>query len=158
MKIASSLNFTQINWQTTWANCDDDVVSRSMLRGAGAVTGKNSTGSRTAFKLEIKKNLSMLTRSLWVVFSVCFRYWYHQSNKMPVREPPPPANSKQIGVTKSLLYNGSKFQGFQKSKGNSYTVEVVLQVSTLEYNECYFISGQWSRIYKELRARLIAFI
>lgn len=57
---------------------------------------------------------------------------YHQSNKMPVREPPPPANSKQIGVTKSLLYNGSKFQGFQKSKGNSYTVEVVLQVSTLE--------------------------
>lgn len=51
---------------------------------------------------------------------------------MPVRvdiTPPPPANSKQPGVTKSLLYNGSKFQGFQKSKGNSYEVEVVLQVS-----------------------------
>jgi hypothetical protein len=50
--------------------------------------------------------------------------------KMPVRveiTPPPPANSKQPGVTKSLLYNGSKFQGFQKSKGNSYEVEVVLQ-------------------------------
>jgi hypothetical protein len=53
--------------------------------------------------------------------------------KMPVRveiTPPPPANSKQPGVTKSLLYNGSKFQGFQKSKGNSYEVEVVLQVRT----------------------------
>lgn len=51
---------------------------------------------------------------------------------MPVRDeivPPPPANSKQIGVTKTLLYNGSKFQGYQKSKGNSYDVEVVLQVS-----------------------------
>lgn len=51
---------------------------------------------------------------------------------MPVRveiTPPPPANSKQLGVTKTLLYNGSKFEGFQKSKGNSYAVEVVLQVS-----------------------------
>jgi len=50
--------------------------------------------------------------------------------KMPVRVeivPPPPANSKQPGVTKSLLYNGSRFQGSQKSKGNSYEVEVVLQ-------------------------------
>lgn len=49
---------------------------------------------------------------------------------MPVRVdivPPPPNNSKQLGVTKSLLYNGSKFRGFQKSKGNSYEVEVVLQ-------------------------------
>lgn len=51
-------------------------------------------------------------------------------NTMPVRVdivPPPPNNSKQLGVTKSLLYNGSKFRGFQKSKGNSYEVEVVLQ-------------------------------
>lgn len=49
---------------------------------------------------------------------------------MPVRVdivPPPPNNSKQLGVTKSLLYNGSKFRGYQKSKGNSYEVEVVLQ-------------------------------
>ncbi|PBC25390.1 hypothetical protein APICC_01777 [Apis cerana cerana] len=49
---------------------------------------------------------------------------------MPVKVdvvPPPPANSKQPGVTKSLLYNGSRFQGSQKSKGNSYDVEVVLQ-------------------------------
>lgn len=52
--------------------------------------------------------------------------------RMPVKVdvvPPPPANSKQPGVTKSLLYNGSRFQGSQKSKGNSYDVEVVLQVS-----------------------------
>lgn len=50
---------------------------------------------------------------------------------MPVKvdiTPPPPANSKQPGITKSLLYNGSKFHGSQKSKGNSYEVEVVLQV------------------------------
>uniref|UniRef100_A0A182T8M9 Vacuolar import and degradation protein n=1 Tax=Anopheles maculatus TaxID=74869 RepID=A0A182T8M9_9DIPT len=49
---------------------------------------------------------------------------------MPVRVdivPPPPNNSKQLGVTKSLLYNGSKFRGSQKSKGNAYEVEVVLQ-------------------------------
>lgn len=55
---------------------------------------------------------------------------------MPVKvdiTPPPPANSKQPGVTKSLLYNGSKFQGFQKSKGNSYEVEVVLQVRIRAY-------------------------
>lgn len=51
---------------------------------------------------------------------------------MPVRVdsvPPPPADSKQPGIAKTLLYNGSKFQGFQKSKGSSYEVEVVLQVS-----------------------------
>ena len=53
---------------------------------------------------------------------------------MPVKtdvvtlEPPPPANSCQPGVTRSLLYNGSRFQGHQKSKGKSYEVEVVLQV------------------------------
>lgn len=54
---------------------------------------------------------------------------------MPVRVdcvPPPPANSKQPGIAKSLLYNGSKFQGFQKSKGSSYEVEVVLQHVDLE--------------------------
>jgi len=48
---------------------------------------------------------------------------------MPVKlDPPPPANSKQPGVTTTLLYNGSRFQGHQKSKGNCYDVEVVLQV------------------------------
>ena len=50
---------------------------------------------------------------------------------MPVKvelDPPPPANSSQPGVATSLLYSGSKFQGHQKSKGNCYDVEVVLQV------------------------------
>ena len=55
---------------------------------------------------------------------------------MPVREipmdvvlpPPPPAKCKQPGVTHSLLYNGSRFKGHQKSKGNQYDVEVILQV------------------------------
>lgn len=31
------------------------------------------------------------------------------------------------GLIETLLHNGSKFKGFQKSKGNSYEVEVVLQ-------------------------------
>ena len=52
--------------------------------------------------------------------------------KMPVKiDPPPPANSVQPGVTTSLLYNGSRFQGHQKSKGNCYDVEVVLQVRNI---------------------------
>ena len=53
---------------------------------------------------------------------------------MPVKTDvhvPPPANSHQPGVTRSLLYNGSRFQGHQKSKGNCYDVEVVLQVNHL---------------------------
>lgn len=51
---------------------------------------------------------------------------------MPVRVeliPPPPVNSGQPGISRSLLYNGSRFQGHQKSKGNSYEVEVILQVN-----------------------------
>lgn len=52
---------------------------------------------------------------------------------MPVKivnPPPPPENSKQLGIApKTPIYNGSKFKGFQKSKGNSYEVEVVLQVN-----------------------------
>ncbi|XP_076121268.1 glucose-induced degradation protein 4 homolog isoform X1 [Alosa pseudoharengus] len=46
--------------------------------------------------------------------------------------PPPPINTHQPGVTTSLLYSGSEFQGYQKSKGNSYDVEVVLQHVTME--------------------------
>ncbi|XP_067937681.1 glucose-induced degradation protein 4 homolog [Watersipora subatra] len=41
--------------------------------------------------------------------------------------PPLPAHSRLQGITTSLLYNGSKFQGHQKSKGHSYNVEVILQ-------------------------------
>lgn len=43
--------------------------------------------------------------------------------------PPPPINTLQPGVNTSLLYSGSQFRGYQKSKGNSYDVEVVLQVN-----------------------------
>ncbi|XP_069547441.1 glucose-induced degradation protein 4 homolog [Brachyistius frenatus] len=46
--------------------------------------------------------------------------------------PPPPINTQQPGVFTSLLYSGSKFRGHQKSKGNSYDVEVVLQHVTME--------------------------
>ncbi|KPM04277.1 Vacuolar import and degradation protein-like protein [Sarcoptes scabiei] len=41
--------------------------------------------------------------------------------------PPPLINSQQLGIAHSLLYSGSKFGGYQKSKGNSYDVEVVFQ-------------------------------
>lgn len=43
--------------------------------------------------------------------------------------PPAPINTHQPGVATSLLYSGSQFRGYQKSKGNSYDVEVVLQVT-----------------------------
>ena len=43
-------------------------------------------------------------------------------------DPPIPDESCQVGVVKNLLYSGSKFVGFQKSKGKNYGVEVVLQV------------------------------
>ncbi|KAF6723632.1 Glucose-induced degradation-like protein 4 [Oryzias melastigma] len=46
--------------------------------------------------------------------------------------PLPPINTHQPGVVTSLLYSGSKFRGHQKSKGNSYDVEVVLQHVTME--------------------------
>lgn len=38
--------------------------------------------------------------------------------------PLPPYNSKQPGKHSTLLYNGSRFVGQQKSKGSSYDVEV----------------------------------
>lgn len=50
----------------------------------------------------------------------------------PIVPPPPPANSKQPGVIRTLLYNGSKFKGHQRSKGNQYDVEVILQHVDLE--------------------------
>jgi hypothetical protein len=60
-----------------------------------------------------------------------------KSAKMPVKAegtvlPLPPINSKMPGVTSSLLYNGSRFVGHQKSKGNQYDVEVILQVKTFK--------------------------
>ncbi|KAL8616896.1 GID complex subunit 4, VID24 [Nucella lapillus] len=42
-------------------------------------------------------------------------------------DPSPPANSGIPGIQSTLLYNGSRFTGQQRSKGNSYDVEVVLQ-------------------------------
>lgn len=39
-----------------------------------------------------------------------------------------PVNNKTVGCYRTILYNGSKFVGHQKSKGSSYDVEVVLQV------------------------------
>lgn len=53
--------------------------------------------------------------------------------------PLPPINTHQPGVVTSLLYSGSKFRGHQKSKGNSYDVEVVLQVGGTEAEMLLFV-------------------
>lgn len=65
---------------------------------------------------------------------------------MNVAPPLPPIKSKQPGVTNSLLYSGSRFVGHQKSKGNQYDVEVILQVrfpSTITYIDRARVSEQW---------------
>jgi hypothetical protein len=72
---------------------------------------------------------------------------FFREKKMPVKveamaDPAPPANSKQPGVMTSLLYNGSRFQGHQKSKGNCYDVEVVLLV--LRENLAHFYRSEVS--------------
>ncbi|CAB4011635.1 Hypothetical predicted protein [Paramuricea clavata] len=46
---------------------------------------------------------------------------------LKIRCDPLPPKTNQPGLPRSLLYSGSRFQGQQKSKGNSYDVEVVLQ-------------------------------
>jgi len=62
------------------------------------------------------------------------------SKTMPVKlDPLPPANSSLPGITTSLLYNGSRFQGHQKSKGNCYDVEVILQVKKTTTPFCFKI-------------------
>jgi len=43
-----------------------------------------------------------------------------------------PSRAKQAGIARSLLYSGSIFRGHQKSKGNCYDVEVLLQHVDLE--------------------------
>ncbi|XP_077774804.1 glucose-induced degradation protein 4 homolog isoform X1 [Podarcis muralis] len=47
-------------------------------------------------------------------------------------EPPPPINTAQPGVSTSRLYSGAKFRGQQRSKGNAYEVEVVVQHVDME--------------------------
>ena len=87
----------------------------------------------------------------------CFSkiFFLYRSIRMPVRSIPtdmnvapplPPIKSKQPGVTNSLLYSGSRFVGHQKSKGNQYDVEVILQVrfpSTITYIDRARVSEQW---------------
>ena len=64
-------------------------------------------------------------------------------------DPPAPSNSFQQGVMTSPLYSGSRFEGSQKSKGNCYDVEVILQVivwiNFLKFREkhCPAVSAFW---------------
>ncbi|VDP47771.1 unnamed protein product [Soboliphyme baturini] len=39
-----------------------------------------------------------------------------------------PLQNSDYGIPRTLLYNGSRFAGHQKSKGNCYDVEVIIQV------------------------------
>ena len=65
------------------------------------------------------------------------------TNEMDVVPALAPIKSKQPGVTNSLLYSGSRFVGHQKSKGNQYDVEVILQVRNK-----LFIALRKSKIYQ----------
>jgi len=60
---------------------------------------------------------------------VSLHYISESVNGMPAKllVPDAPKAGKQLGIPASLLYSGSRFQGHQKSKGNRYDVEVVLQ-------------------------------
>lgn len=69
--------------------------------------------------------------------------------------PPPPINTQQPGVVTSLLYSGSKFRGYQKSKGNSYDVEVVLQVGVRGGYLTIKASCQASLVICQMHARMI---
>lgn len=83
--------------------------------------------------------------------------------------PPAPINTHQPGVATSLLYSGSQFRGYQKSKGNAYEVEVAVQVNfqpracprlacllTLNAHEqkFKFIPSQWTANFHVLTLKL----
>ncbi|CAG0918115.1 unnamed protein product [Notodromas monacha] len=67
--------------------------------------------------------------------------------------PPAPCCSRTPGVIKSLLYNGSRFQGHQKSKGNSYEVEVILQLVTASRHFVQHVDEQNSYLCGYLRIK-----
>uniref|UniRef100_A0A3P9NFD7 GID complex subunit 4 homolog n=1 Tax=Poecilia reticulata TaxID=8081 RepID=A0A3P9NFD7_POERE len=57
--------------------------------------------------------------------------------------PPAPINTQQPGVATSLLYSGAQYRGYQRSKGNSYDVEVVLQHVTMDDSYFDYIFMRW---------------
>ena len=98
-----------------------------------------SNYSKNIFRVgEYSSLIKMVFDALQIQDPVFIEWYLEVLGTMPVRvtcppmdvvpPPPPPAKSKQPGVSRSLLYNGSKFKGHQKSKGNQYDVEVILQV------------------------------
>lgn len=62
---------------------------------------------------------------------------YGDNNKElnPYGPIPPFTNHRQAGVIKNFLYNGSSFSGFQKSKNESYEVNVKIQ--HVDYDSSY---------------------
>lgn len=51
--------------------------------------------------------------------------------------PPPLPKCPTPNPIQSPLYNGSKFNGFQKSKGSSYEVDVIIHVRTIKLVHCF---------------------
>jgi len=47
--------------------------------------------------------------------------------KLPEINPPLLANQKQPGLPSNSLYNGSRFRGYQKSRGNAFDVEIIFK-------------------------------
>lgn len=110
--------------------CDDVTGcchgSGSNQGGRGPRASKDgSSGSSEGFEAadEVDGDQSSLERSEALKKAAAAK-----KKKSTLCNPPPLVNSCQLGVAHSCLYSGSKFGGFQTSKGNSYQVEVVFQV------------------------------
>lgn len=101
--------------------CDDGGCSHES--SSSALAGKSKGGSGPTGEDEDGLTVELSETSLNALKEAAKR-----KKKSNLCSPPPLVNSSQLGVTHSCLYSGSKFGGYQTSKGNSYQVEVVFQV------------------------------
>ena len=110
--------------------------------GRGPRTSKDgSSGSSEGFEAadEVDGDQSSLERSEALKKAAAAK-----KKKSTLCNPPPLVNSCQLGVAHSCLYSGSKFGGFQTSKGNSYQVEVVFQVKEVVFLVLSFLPNRKS--------------
>lgn len=91
----------------------------------------------------------LLSKESPAAFQIFWSMPVPRETEVPFRE-----NSKQVGVNKTLG-SGSIFKGYQKSKGNSYEVEVVLQVITAGEAWRATSKGFWGRRESKLRNRVV---
>lgn len=91
---------------------------------------------RSLFLLIVPRRRARVNLRSFLHFRTDKKHLFYKINSdMPglkIRCEPLPPKSNQPGLAQSLLYSGSRFQGQQKSKGNCYDVEVVLQVNRVE--------------------------